>query len=99
MTLGAARLGLETRFADGDPQVTLAWIRSPGILLLGDELIHLADVAELARDFSTEFRAHPRLEYWIGEAAEIPCVEVLDAATGIPLPRYKPRDSRARVAA
>jgi hypothetical protein len=96
MTLGSVGLLLETRFADGFPQALISWLHSPGILVIGDELARLGDVAELARDFAREFRVYPRLDYWANEASAIPCVEVLEARTGIPLPRRKPRPKHAR---
>ncbi len=99
MSLGCAGVRIAARKADGDPQVALRWIRSPGILLMGDEIVALARIAELSRDFSREFRSHPRLEYWAAEAADIVSIEVLDAATGIPLPRRIQKSSSNRVAA
>jgi hypothetical protein len=99
MSLGCAGLRIAANWVDGAPQASLRWAHSPGILLIGDEIVALAAVAALVRDFAREFRAYPRLDYWAGEAAEIPSVELMEAATGIPLPRRLRRSSAARVAA
>ncbi len=92
MALGYVGVRAETRVADGIPQVSLWWARSPGVLLIGAaEMSQLAAVAELGADFATEWPRVPDLEYWVWEASQVPGVEVADATTGISLPRRKPR--------
>lgn len=99
MTLGCAGVRIDARIADGIVQATLRWPHSHGIVLMGEELLHFAGVAETAWGFAVEWITHPHLDYWHSEFAQIPGVEVVDSATGMALPRQKPRAPRATRAA